>query len=176
MYIIIGCSCAGKSTIEKILVNNGLNRIISYTSRPIRKNETNHIDYHYISDQEFDDKMKQGFFAESTVYNSWQYGIAKQDCKDDAIAVVETFGFLELKRNKGIHITSFFIDVEERERVCRMMKRGDGVMESFRRIISDQGSFSGIKREVDYVIPNPDGKLEEAVEKILKIIGKKETN
>lgn len=84
--------------------------------------------------------------------------------------MVEFFGFLELQRNKDLNIISFFIDVEERERVIRMMKRGDNVMESFRRIISDQGSFSGAKREVDYVIPNPDGKLDLAVEKIISIL------
>jgi guanylate kinase len=166
----MGCSASGKSCIEKKLNERGLNRITSYTSRPIRKNEVNHVDYHFVSDEEFKTKLEKGFFAESTVYNSWHYGIAKEDCKNNAIAVVEFFGFLELRRNKDLEITSFFIDVDERDRVVRMMKRGDNVMESFRRIISDQGSFSGAKREVDYVIPNPDGELDLAVEKIVSIL------
>lgn len=170
MIVIMGCSASGKSCIEKKLNEKGFDRITSYTSRPIRKNETDHIDYHFISDEDFKTKLEKGFFAESTNYNSWLYGIAKEDCKDNAIAVVEFFGFLELQRNKDLNIISFFIDVEERERVIRMMKRGDNVMESFRRIISDQGSFSGAKREVDHVIPNPDGKLDLAVEKIISIL------
>jgi len=166
----MGCSCAGKTCLERKLAKKGLNRITSYTSRPIRKSETNHVDYHFISDEEFKTKLEGGFFAESTTYNSWRYGIAKEDCTDNAIAVVEFFGFLELKKNKDLNIISFFIDVEERDRVVRMMRRGDNVMESFRRIISDQGSFSGAKREVDYVIPNPDGELDLAVEKIVSIL------
>ena len=172
MIVIMGCSASGKSCIEKKLNAKGLNRITSYTSRLIRESETNHIDYHFISDKEFKTKLSEGFFAESTTYNSWLYGIAKEDCKDDAIAVVEFFGFLELKKNKDLNIMSFFIDVEERDRVIRMMKRGDNVMESFRRIISDQGSFSGAKREVDYVIKNPDGMLDNAVQEILNILNK----
>jgi guanylate kinase len=104
------------------------------------------------------------------LYNSWHYGIAKKDCKNNKVAVVETSGFRQLKSDSSLKIISFFIDVEERERVIRMMKRGDNVMESFRRIISDQGMFSGIKREVDYVIPNPNEKLDIAVNSILDII------
>jgi len=53
------------------------------------------------------------------------------------------------------------------------MKRGDNVMESFRRIISDQGSFNGIEREVDYVINN-DRSLEETVQEILSILKEKQ--
>jgi len=170
VIIIIGCSASGKSTIEKKLTEKGYNRIISYTSRPIRKNEINDIDYHFVTEEEFVKKLSQGFFVEDTVYNSWHYGIAEDDCKNDAIAVVETYGYRQLKANKDLHIISFFIDVEERERVGRMMKRGDNVMESFRRIISDQGAFSGIHREVDYVIPNPDGDVNLAVERILEIL------
>lgn len=170
MIILVGASCAGKSCIERKLTEHGLNRIISYTSRAIRKNEINHIDYHFLTKEEFEKKLSEGFFAEHTVYNSWNYGIAEEDCRDDACAVVETSGMRQLKSNKNFNIKSFCIDVDERTRVVRMMNRGDNIMESFRRIISDQGMFSGIEYEVDYVIPNPDGKLDEAVEKILNIL------
>lgn len=172
MFVIIGASCAGKSSIERELTKHGLNRIISYTSRSIRKNETEDIDYHYISDQEFNEKLKQGFFVEHSIYNSWNYGVASKDCCDNSICVVETSGMRQLKNNKNLNVKSFYIDVDERTRVVRMMNRGDNIMESFRRIISDQGMFSGIKDEVDYVIPNPDGKLNEAVNQILDIISK----
>lgn len=170
MLILLGASCSGKSSIERKLAERGFNRIISYTSRPIRSCETNHIDYHFISDEEFLQKLDSGFFVEDSLYNSWHYGIAKEDCKDDAIGVVEVSGFRQLKKNENLHITSFFIKTEERERVTRMMKRGDKVLESFRRIISDQGMFSGIEREVDYVVENPDGKLNDAVQEIYNII------
>lgn len=170
MIVIVGCSASGKSSIEKKLTEHGYKKITSYTSRAIRKNETNHVDYHFLTKEEFEKKLSEGFFAEYSVYNSWNYGIAKEDCCNDAICVVETSGMRQLKANKNLKITSFFIATEERERVVRMMKRGDNVMEAFRRVISDQGMFSGIEYEVDYVIPNPDDKLDLAVEKILNIL------
>jgi len=107
--------------------------------------------------------------AEWVNYNSWNYSIAKEDCIDDAIAVVETSGFRQLKKNKNLKIISFYIDVPERVRVVRMMQRGDNVMESFRRIISDQGMFSGIDGEIDYVINN-DRPIEETVNEIIQTL------
>ena len=167
MICILGDSCAGKTTIERELVKHGYNRIISYTTRPIRACETNHIDYHFITEEEF----ARMSLAESTVYNSWHYGISKEDAKNDAIAVVEPVGFRELKSKEWLDIVSFYIKVPERERVIRMMKRGDNVMESFRRIISDQGSFNGIEREVDFVINN-DKPVQTAVKEIVSILDK----
>jgi len=168
MIVILGCSASGKSTIERKLTEHGWNRIISYTTRPVRTGEVDNIDYHFISKWEFAEKNAAGFFAEDTTYNGWYYGIAKEDCCDDAIAVVETTGFRQLRANKDLHVISFYIQVEERDRVIRMMKRGDNVMESFRRIISDQGTFAGIEREVDWVIANPEGQMESAVVQILE--------
>jgi guanylate kinase len=167
MIILIGASASGKSTIEKAL---GYDRVISYTTRPIRPNEMDGVDYHYISMNEFNHKVLDGFFAESTFYNNWHYGMAKKDCTDNKLVVVESFGMRQLKKVKDIHITSFLIEAPERQRVCRMMKRGDDLMESFRRIISDQGSFNGIWDEIDYRINNEDGKLEQAIEEIKSIL------
>jgi len=167
MICIIGDSCSGKTTIERELVKHGYNRIISYTTRPIRTCETNHIDYHFITEEEFA-KMP---LAESTIYNSWHYGISKEDAKNDAIAVVEPVGFRELKSKEWLDIVSFYIKVPERDRVIRMMMRGDNVMESFRRIISDQGSFNGIEREVDFIIDN-NRPIQKTVKEIVAILDK----
>jgi guanylate kinase len=169
MICLIGESCSGKSSIEKRL---NLKRIISYTTRPMRIGEKQDVDYHFITEEEYDKKLKNNFFAENTTYNSWHYSVAKKDCKNNSVCTVEPFGFRQLKKNKDLKITSFYIKVPERERTTRMMLRGDSVMESFRRIISDQGSFNGIEDEVDYVIENKHGKLKETIEEIQNIIDK----
>jgi guanylate kinase len=157
MIVLLGDSCAGKSSIEEELVDRGFNRIISYTTRPKRDYEVDGIHYHFISTEKFSDMFKNNRLAEHTQYNGWYYGIAKEDCINDAIVVVEPNGFRQLKNNNNLNIISFYIAVDERERVIRMMERGDNVMESFRRIISDQGSFNGIENEVDHVVSNPRG-------------------
>jgi len=154
LIVLLGESASGKSTIERELSKKGLNRTISYTTRPIRKNEIDGVDYHYISDDEFLDNLANGFFAEYTKYNDWYYAIAKEDCLDNSISVVEPFGFRQLQKIPDLNITSFYIKVPERERLKRMVDRGDNLMEVFRRIFSDQGVFQSIDQEVDYVIEN----------------------
>ena len=168
MIVLIGESGSGKSTIEKELVNRGFKKIVSYTTRPIRKNEVDGIDYHYITEEDFLNKLQNNIFAEYTMYNDWHYGIAKKDCIDNAVVVVEPYGFRQLKAINNLNIISFYIYVDERERLIRMMRRGDNLMEVFRRIFSDQGVFQGIKNEVDYIIENKN--LDMATSKIISIL------
>lgn len=169
MIILIGASASGKSSIEKELKKIGYNNIVSYTSRPIRQGETNHVDYHFITDKEFLEKKSQGFFSENTNYNSWWYGISKKDLLPDSVAVVEPFGFRQLVKKsllKEFDIISFLIECPERTRLIRMVNRGDNLMEIFRRIFSDQGVFQGLQDEVTYTINN-DRPLNETVDEII---------
>jgi guanylate kinase len=167
MICILGKSAAGKSTCERELEKRGYKRIISYTTRPMRINEQKDVDYHYIDEIEFSKRLEYGFFNEYTRYRGWFYGIAKDDCVDDAIAVVETFGFLKLKKIPELNIKSFYLKVSERGRLIRMAIRGDDIGEIFRRLYSDQGSFACIEEEVNFVITNEDRTVEETVDDII---------
>jgi len=173
MIMILGDSASGKSTIERMLEKNGLSRIISYTSRPIRDGEENHVDYHFLSDKEFISQKILGFFVESTLYNGWHYGVSKNDIDNpSSIIVVEPNGYRQIKKfceTTQTPYISFYIQTPQRERIIRMMKRGDNIMESFRRVISDQGSFNGIEHEVSYVVSN-DRPIEETLEEIEDIL------
>jgi guanylate kinase len=172
MLCLIGHSASGKTTCERELEKRGWNRIISYTTRPIRNNEQYDVDYHYISREEFIEKLKNGFFAENTRYRGWFYGIAKSDCIDDAIAVVEPIGFRKLKKNKDLNVVSIFLDTSESVRIERMARRGDDTTEIFRRIFSDQGSFACIDEEVDYIVENQGRIVEETVDEIIDVLEK----
>lgn len=169
MILLIGHSAAGKTTIEKELNKKGYSRIISYTTRPMRTGEIDGYDYHFIMDWEFQNKLKNGFYSEATNYRGWWYGIAKEDCLDNAIATVEPTGFRMLQKIKDLNIVSFHIKASERTRLIRMAKRGDDITEIFRRLFSDQGGFNGIENEVDYVIENEDGELDKAVQTIIDL-------
>lgn len=156
MIVLLGESASGKSWIEKQLVNCGYEKIVSYTTRPMRAGEVDGFDYHYISEEEFKRLNSENFFSEYTRYNGWSYAIAREDCLDNRVVVVEPFGFRQLLRIPDLNIKSFYIKVSERERAVRMIKRGDNLLEVFRRIFSDQGVFLGIENDVDYVIDNDD--------------------
>jgi guanylate kinase len=170
MIVLIGHSASGKSVCEKELEKRGYDRIISYTTRPMRVGETQDIEYHFISENDFLKKYKNGFFAERTKYRGWMYGIAEMDCIDNATAVVEPIGFRALQKIEYLNIKSFFLKVSERERLIRMAKRGDDIAEIFRRLYSDQGSFACIEEEVDYVVENENRTVAETVDEILRYL------
>lgn len=157
MLILIGESGSGKSTIEKILKENyDYRKIVTYTTRNPRNGEINGVDYNFISPEEFLALKDSGFFVETATYNGWHYGTAKQDCTDDKIAILTPHGFRQVLRyaqqNNDLNIISFYIRVPRKDRLIRILKRGDNIEEAYRRNLSDVGMFDGVEDEVNYVI------------------------
>lgn len=156
MLVLCGESASGKSSIEKYLVENyGYSKIVSYTTRPPREGEVDGVDYHFVTVEEFQHWKDMDFFAETACYNHWYYGIAKEDCTDDKVAVLTPHGLRQVKKLKDINVISFYIKVPRRDRLIQILQRGDSIEESYRRNLSDVGMFSGIEDEVDFVICNP---------------------
>ena len=55
VFIISGPSGSGKDTVlKRIIETNDVNKIIGYTTRPIREGEVNGIDYYFVSKEEFE--------------------------------------------------------------------------------------------------------------------------
>lgn len=159
MIVLVGESASGKSSIERYIVDNyGYKKIVSYTTRCPRNNETDGIDYHFINKTKFLELKEEGFFAETAVYNGWYYGTAKEDCTDDKIAVLTPHGLRQMQKIEGINVTSFHINVPRRDRLIRILQRGDNIEEAYRRSLSDVGQFDGIEDEVDFVINNEEYK------------------
>ncbi len=155
MIVLVGESASGKSSIEKFLVENyGYNKIITYTTRPPRQNEVDGIDYHFISIDKFNELKDQGFFAETACYRGWLYGSAKEDYTDNKIAVLTPHGLRQISKIKDINVVSFYINVPRRDRLIKILQRGDNIEEAYRRSLSDVGQFDGIEDEVDFVINN----------------------
>ena len=155
MIVLVGESASGKSSIEKCLVNDyEYNKIVTYTTRQPRNGEVDGVDYHFIDKSQFRRLKEQGFFAETAVYNDWYYGIAKKDCVDNAVVVLTPHGLRQVKKLKDINVTSFYIEVSRRDRLIKILQRGDNIEEAYRRSLSDVGQFDGIEYEVDYVICN----------------------
>lgn len=152
MICLIGASASGKSTTQKILCKKyGYKPLISYTTRPMREKEKDGVDYHFLTEDEFHELDDAGFFCETAKYSSWHYGTAKKDIKDNTVAVVTPSGFRKL-RELYDNVISFYLSVPRRDRLIRLLKRGDDIDEACRRSCSDVGMFDGVEDEVDYVI------------------------
>lgn len=176
MIVLVGESASGKSTIERELAKFGYRKLVTYTTRQPRDGERDGVAYHFVSDEKFNEMKREGKFAEFAVYNGWQYGTAKEDCTDDKITVLTPHGLRQLRKNPELDIISFYIKVDRRDRLIKILQRGDDIEEAYRRSLSDVGQFDGIEDEVVYTIEN-DGYKKSAYEiareidaKIRKII------
>lgn len=155
MIVLVGESASGKSSIEKYLVNNyEYKKVVSYTTRPPRDGEIDGVDYHFIDTKKFLKLKAEGFFAETAMYREWYYGTAKEDCTDDKIAVLTPHGLRQVSKIDGINVNSFYIKVPRRDRLIKLLQRGDNIEEAYRRSLSDVGQFDGIEDEVDYIVNN----------------------
>lgn len=154
MIVLVGESASGKSSIEKELTQLGYNKIVTYTTRPMRAEDIDGETYHFVSEEQFNDMKEKGLFAEHAIYRGWQYGSAKEDCTDNKVVILTPHGLRQLKKNTDLKIISFYIKVPRRDRLIKILERGDDIEEAYRRNLSDVGQFDGIEDEVDYVIKN----------------------
>ena len=159
MIILVGESACGKSSIEKVLVNKyGYDKTVSYTTRPPRDGEIDGVDYNFITEDEFIEKNRSGYFVEIGAYNGWFYGTTKKQYTDKTVCVLTPHGLRQIQKklkDENVNICSFYINVPRRDRLIQILKRGDDIDESIRRNQSDVGQFDGIEDEVTHVLNNP---------------------
>lgn len=176
MIAIIGESGSGKTTLVKNFIerNPKYHKIITYTTRPPRKDEKLGEDYYFVPEKTFQEMVKRDAFLEHTKYRDWSYGTAKADCLSlYGIACLTPSGFRAIKR-QGFDITSVYLQVDRRSRLIQILARGDDIDEACRRSLSDAGQFDGVADEVDAVIDNAGYHMTEAqtascLEKILHV-------
>ena len=64
MIILVGASASGKSVVVKKMNELfGVEKIVTYTTRPMRVGEINHIDYHFVTQAEFLEKKRKKLFC-----------------------------------------------------------------------------------------------------------------
>ncbi len=117
MVILSSPSGAGKTTLARKLVSSDNNFVlsISATTRQKRKDETNGIDYYFISKEEFREKIKHGDFLEyAEVFNNL-YGTPKsqtfqllEDGKD-IVYDIDWQGASQLTQSAQNHVVTIFI-------------------------------------------------------------------
>lgn len=134
LLIFSAPSGSGKSTIIKSLFDRGLplSFSISATSRPPRGQEKNGVEYFFLTEDEFRQKIKEGDFLEyMEVYPGRFYGTLKSQVEQQLAAGqnivldVDVCGGMSIKSLYGDKALSIFIQppsIDELQR--RLEKRG----------------------------------------------------
>ena len=188
IFALLGYSSVGKDTILKQVLKDmdDVKPIISTTTRPMRKGETEGVEYYFIDDTEF---FRRGTdFVEQRIYHTkvkengvekdatWRYGIERMELeKDDyLIVIVDSVGYKELKNYVGNNkIVPIFISAPQEELKARALARGDLEAEVDRRLKDDYERFMDFRvRTVYHEVKNTNGRLEEAIKEVENIITK----
>ena len=188
IFCLMGFSSVGKDTILKQVLKDmdNVKPIISTTTRPMRKGETEGVEYYFIDDTEF---FRRGTdFVEQRIYHTkvkengvekdatWRYGIERMELeKDDyLIVIVDSVGYKELKNYVGNNkIVPIFISAPQEELKARALARGDLEAEVDRRLKDDYERFLPFRiKTVYHEVKNGEGRLNEAVKEVESIITK----
>lgn len=162
MVTILGKTNSGKDSIVNKLVNeHGFKRAITYTTRPMRDGEIQDVTYHFITDEEFDKKVNEGFFAEyktyKTAFGVWKYGSSKESyIKSDnkTVIILTPDGYRDILETLDEKPTAIYIYANNQTIKERLKKRGDNKEEAERRLIHDNEDFKGVENMVDKIVYN----------------------
>jgi len=90
ILVITGPSGVGKGTLIKGLLerDQGLELAVSATTRAPREGEVNGVDYHFLSDADFDRRVAAGEFIEHAEYAGNRYGTLRTELNRPARAIV----------------------------------------------------------------------------------------
>lgn len=177
LIIISGTTCAGKGTVIKELLkrNPNLNLSISYTSRPMRPGDIDGVTYHFVTAEQFEEKIKNNEMLEyEKVHYGMYYGTPKKEVEEmlaqgkDVILEIDVKGAANIKEMFPETILIFILAPSMEIVKQRILARG---AENAEQIIS---RFEVAYREINeinkynYVVVNDI--LEDAVKKVDAIL------
>lgn len=156
IVVLVGKTASGKTTVANELCKHGYERIITYTTRPRRENEKQDVDYHFISNEQFNKMAKNNEFTEYKHYNTshgvWSYGsvvTAEQERSPKPYVIILTpQGLRDLSKKMSRYI-AFYLNVGLESQLERLKKRGDEEQQIIKRLENDAKDFENVLDIVD---------------------------
>ena len=159
IFYLMGKSASGKDTIYQKLLEKrdlGLQRIVLYTTRPIREGEQEGREYYFTDEQKLHEIQKAGRLIElrsyNTVHGVWHYFTADDgqiDLKNhDYLGIGTLESYQKMKEYFGQDtMVPLYIEGEDGERLSRAltrekMQKSPRYAELCRRFLADCEDFS----------------------------------
>ncbi len=164
LYVVAAPSGAGKTSLVKALLqkDTAIRLSVSYTTRAPRPGETNGVDYHFVSVEQFRQMAERGEFLESAevygnYYGTSQAWIAGEIAAGrDILLEIDWQGAAQVKKHFPEAVTVFILPPSIEALRQRLSSRGqdsqaviDKRMAAARDDISHAGAF-------EYIIVNDD--------------------
>ena len=109
LVVISGPSGVGKSAIcAELLTLSSFRRVITCTTRSPRDGEVDGRDYHFLSDEAFEEKIERGEFLEHAAVHGHRYGTLRAPVEASmagghcVLLPIDVQGARELRRQAGL--------------------------------------------------------------------------
>lgn len=136
LYLFVGKSSSGKTTVASKLETMGFRQVCSYTTRKPRYE--GEIGHRFVSSKEFDNL---GELAAYTLYDGFRYGVTFEQLNECDIYVIDVPGvktLLEKCKNYNRSIRVIYFDATTYNRIIRMINRGDSNAQVVSRLLQDE--------------------------------------
>ena len=175
LYVVSAPSGAGKTTLIKEVLRRfkTLSYSVSHTTRAPRKNEQQGVDYYFISQEEFQEKINQNYWFEWAEVHGNYYGTSKDFIKtnldqgNSMILDIDVQGTCEIIKS-GLEMVTIFIMPPSIEILSqRLENRGSDSKKVIDKRIENAKLEIAKNNMYQYVVINDD--LDKAIEELCLI-------
>ena len=177
LIVVSGPSGSGKDTV----ISKAIDRLgekaflsVSMTTRSIRGNETDGVDYYFVSEEQFLKHIENGDMLEYAKYGSNYYGTPALPIKErinngeTVFLNIEVQGGASIRRLMPEAVKVFIIPPSMNELERRLRKRGTEDDDAIKKRLGIAESEIMRACEYDYIVINDD--LDDAVDALIAIV------
>jgi guanylate kinase len=169
VFVITGPSGVGKGTLIRTLRERRpeLELAVSATTRAPRPGEEDGVDYHFLSDEEFDRRVEAGEFVEHARYSGRRYGTLRSELErrladgHPVVLEIEVQGARQVRGAMPEAVQVFIAPPSEKALRTRLVGRGTDAPEDVEARLQTAREELGAKEEFAHVVIND--RLEDAV-------------
>jgi guanylate kinase len=173
VLVITGPSGVGKGTLIRLLLDRfpAMKLSVSATTRPPRPGEVDGVDYHFLTPEEFQERIDRDEFLEWAEYAGHRYGTLKSELERDAhplVLEIEVQGARQVRERVPDATSVFIMPPSDEALRTRLVGRGSDSPEQIERRLAVAREELAAQGDFDYVVVNDD--LDAAVEKLSRLV------
>jgi guanylate kinase len=176
VFVITGPSGVGKGTLIRSLRESlpDLELAVSATTRGPRPGEENGVDYHFLTDDEFERKVAEDDFVEHARYSGRRYGTLREELERrtaegrPVVLEIEVQGARQVRESMPEAVQIFIAPPSEEALRARLVGRGDTAPEDMEARLATARKELEARSEFAHVVVND--RLEDAVEELVALV------
>jgi guanylate kinase len=176
VFVITGPSGVGKGTLIRALFDRipELELSVSATTRMPRYGETQGVDYHFLTDADFDRRVQAGDFVEHASYSGRRYGTLRSDLDErlargaPVVLEIEVQGARQIAETMPEAVRIFIAPPSEEALRTRLVGRGTDAPEDVEKRLETAREELHAQQEFPHVVYND--RLDDAVAALEEVV------